>query len=39
MLVTATILKTTWLEPIFTLFLKPGVSKVGEERKVFKVVG
>lgn len=37
--VTATVLKTTSLEPIFTLFLMPGVSKVGEEREVFEVVG
>lgn len=35
---TATALKTTLLEPIFTFFLMPGISEVGEERKVFKVL-
>ena len=35
---TTTALKTTLLEPIFTFFLMSGISEVGEERKVFKVL-
>lgn len=35
---TATALKTTLLEPIFTFFLMPGISEVGEKRKVFNVL-